>query len=133
MNASARWLLVLAGLAGATGVAVGAFAAHALRARLAPQALGWIETGVLYQFVHALALLGLGALALWRPSRLAAWTGAVWAVGILLFSGSLYVLALTGLRAVVYATPVGGTLFIVGWVMLVVLAVRAKGDATGTY
>ena len=126
MNGVARWLLALAGLAGATGVAVGAFAAHALRARLTPQALGWIETGVQYHLIHAVALLGMAALALWRPSRLVAWTGALWAVGIVLFSGSLYVLALTGWRGVVYATPIGGTLFIVGWVLLVVAALRAR-------
>lgn len=124
MKGLVRPLLALAGLAGATGVAMGAFAAHALRARLDVKAMGLIETGVHYHLVHAVGLLALAALAAWRPSGLVAWAGGVWTAGIVLFSGSLYVLALTGWRTIVYATPVGGVLFIAGWGLMVVLAVR---------
>jgi uncharacterized membrane protein YgdD (TMEM256/DUF423 family) len=108
----------LAGLA----VALGAFAAHGLRNRLTPELLAIFETGVRYQMYHALALL---AVALATPR----WPGAAtagWLVlaGIVVFSGSLYVLAATGVRWLGAVTPLGGLAFLAGWAMLARAALR---------
>jgi len=93
-------------------VALGAFGAHALKGRLSPEALAVFETGVRYQAYHALALLLLAALR--GPDR-AAWC---FVGGIVLFSGSLYALALTGVRWLGAVTPLGGLLFLAGWLLL---------------
>lgn len=102
---------------GLLAVAAGAFGAHALRARLAPEMLDVFETGARYQMYHALALLAVA----WGAER---WGGSAvlagWAfvVGIVVFSGSLYLLALTGTRWLGAVTPVGGVAFLVGWAAL---------------
>ncbi|MBI3289623.1 MAG: DUF423 domain-containing protein [Elusimicrobia bacterium] len=93
-------------------VALGAFGAHALKGRLAPEMLAVFETGVRYQAYHALALLLLAALR--GPSK----AGWCFTAGIIVFSGSLYVLALTGVRQWGAATPIGGLLFLAGWLYL---------------
>jgi len=90
----------------------GAFGAHALKARLSPEMLAIFETGVKYQVYHALALLLLAALR--GPSK-AAWC---FTAGIVIFSGSLYILALTGIRKFGAITPIGGVLFLAGWLIL---------------
>ncbi len=93
-------------------VGLGAFGAHALKARLTPEMLAVFETGVKYQVYHALALLLLAAL---RGPGKAAWC---FTLGIILFSGSLYLLALTGVRKWGAVTPIGGLLFLIGWLCL---------------
>ena len=120
-----RLFVLLAALYGFTGVALGAFAAHGLRGRLSPEYLAVFHTGVLYQLVHALALLGAGALALHWRSRLLGTAGGLFAVGILLFSGSLYLLTLTGLR-VGPVTPLGGVCLLAGWLCLGIAAWRTQ-------
>lgn len=109
------WVIV-GGLSGMLSVAAGAFGAHALRSRLAPDLLAVFETGSRYQMYHAIALVLVGLLAA-RPQG-AAVTVAGWAfvVGTLLFSGSLYALALSGVRSLGAVTPLGGIAFLVGWV-----------------
>ena len=111
------WLFI-AGLAGASGVILGAFAAHGLSARMAPDALRIVDTGARYHLVHAPAI-GLAALAMrgaaLRPARLAA---ALFLAGIVLFSGSLYLLAWTGQPVIALITPAGGLAFIMGWLAL---------------
>ncbi len=111
-------------------VAAGAFGAHALRATLAPEMLATWHTAVEYQAWHALALLVAGVLmardapAVTHPAiRAAAW---LFAIGIVLFSGSLYVLALTGLRWLGVLTPVGGVAFLAGWIALAWALTRAR-------
>lgn len=99
-------------------VALGAFAAHALEARLEPRAIEVFETGARYQLAHALALLLLGLLLARWPGGLGIWAGWAFLAGIILFSGSLYVLALTGVRAWGAVTPLGGVSFLLGWVLL---------------
>jgi uncharacterized membrane protein YgdD (TMEM256/DUF423 family) len=111
------WLL-LAVVYGFLGVALGAFGAHALRERLAPDLLAVYRTGVEYQFWHVAALLAVGLLALHKPSPLLNAAGLSFAIGILLFSGSLYALALSGLRVLGAVTPFGGLAFLVGWLLL---------------
>src|SRR5215510_12140683 len=107
-------MIRLAGALGFVAVALGAFGAHGLRERLSPGMLEVYKTGVLYHLVHALALLAvaLGAQRLARPRVVA----ALFAGGIVVFSGSLYALALTGVHTFGAITPVGGLLFMAGWI-----------------
>jgi uncharacterized membrane protein YgdD (TMEM256/DUF423 family) len=109
---------------GLLAVGLGAFGAHALRARLAPDLLAIFETGARYQMYHALALLLVAALAERLPPRLASAASSSFALGIVVFSGSLYALALTGIRAFGAVTPVGGAAFLVGWACLLVAGLR---------
>jgi uncharacterized membrane protein YgdD (TMEM256/DUF423 family) len=117
------WFAVGA-FAGMLGVALGAFGAHGLRSRVTPEMLAVFETGARYQMYHAIALLAVGwAAARWTSPWVNA-AGALFAAGILLFSGSLYLLALTGARGWGAVTPVGGLAFILGWACLGLAAVR---------
>jgi uncharacterized membrane protein YgdD (TMEM256/DUF423 family) len=113
-----RLILLLAALCGFLTVAIGAFAAHGLRDVLGPQQLAWMETGVRYQGLHSLALLAVAILAGMRPARLLMLIAAAFVLGIALFSGGLYGLALTGLRTFALATPLGGGFFLLGWFLL---------------
>lgn len=112
----AKLFLTLGSLAGLLAVAFGAFGAHALRARLDSTAQGVFETAVQYHFWHALALLAVGLLALQQPgSGLLRSSGWLFCLGILIFSGSLYALAITGSKWLGAVTPLGGLAFIAGW------------------
>jgi uncharacterized membrane protein YgdD (TMEM256/DUF423 family) len=119
-----RGFLMLAAFFGFTGVALGAFAAHGLKGRLSAEYLAIFHTGVLYQLVHALAILGVAVLAAQLPGRLMTWAGVSFALGIVLFSGSLYALTLTGIGKLGIITPFGGLAFLVGWATLGVAAWR---------
>ena len=105
-------------------VAAGAFGAHALRDRLSPEHLAVFETAARYQMYHALGLLAVA----WAASRwsgaLPHWAGWLFVVGTVLFSGSLYALALTGIRSLGAITPLGGVAFLVGWLCLGLTASR---------
>ncbi|MBA1265389.1 DUF423 domain-containing protein [Stutzerimonas stutzeri] len=113
-----RPFLVLAAFFGLTGVALGAFAAHGLKYHLSTDYLAVFQTAVHYQLIHALALFGVALLALRAPSRLLVAAGALFVLGVLLFSGSLYLLTLTAIGKLGIITPVGGTAFLVGWLCL---------------
>jgi uncharacterized membrane protein YgdD (TMEM256/DUF423 family) len=105
-------------------VAAGAFGAHALRARLTPEHLAIFETGARYQIYHALALLAVAwAVSRW-PGPLPVYAGWLFVGGSVVFSGSLYTLALTGARWWGAVTPIGGVAFLAGWLCLVLMAVR---------
>ena len=123
---NARLIILLAATLGALGVSLGAFGAHALKAHLeATGRFDTFETAVRYQFYHTLALLALGLLRLLRPEAASLGTVAwLWLAGILVFSGSLYILCFTGLRWLGAITPIGGVLLIAGWVLLAVAAMR---------
>ncbi len=108
----------LGALLGALSVLLGAFGAHALRDRLDPAMLATFETGVRYQFLHAIALLFVGRAVHDAPRRGATLAGVLFTIGIVLFSGSLYALAGTGVRLWGAVTPFGGVAFIVGWLAL---------------
>lgn len=99
-------------------VAAGAFGAHALRARLTPELLAVFETAARYQMYHALGLLAVAWATTRWPGALAVSAGWLFMVGTLLFSGSLYALALTGIRGLGAITPLGGVAFLAGWVCL---------------
>ncbi|MEK7390023.1 MAG: DUF423 domain-containing protein [Elusimicrobiota bacterium] len=107
---STLWLRFGAGLMLAA-VALGAFGAHALKSRLSPDMLAVFETGVRYQIYHALGLLALAAVK--GPDK----AGWCFVAGIIVFSGSLYLLTLTGERRWGMVTPVGGVLFLIGWLI----------------
>ncbi|MEC7642441.1 DUF423 domain-containing protein [Idiomarina sp.] len=118
-------LLIIAAIYGAVSVALGAFAAHGLKSRLSEQLLAVFQTGVTYQFYHTLALLLAGLWLRFAPSPWVAAAGIFWALGVVLFSGSLYALALTSIKWFGPITPLGGLLFILGWICLLVGAVKA--------
>ncbi|HVU02619.1 MAG TPA: DUF423 domain-containing protein [Polyangiaceae bacterium] len=125
-----RIFLALSGVLGALGVGLGAFGAHGLAARFADLADGadrkrWWETAAHYHLVHALAIAVAAFVAFRAPeSRAGAVAGVAFCLGILLFSGSLYAMALTGVRALGAVTPFGGLCFIVGWAAIAVGALR---------
>ncbi|CRM62416.1 MULTISPECIES: DUF423 domain-containing protein [Pseudomonas] len=121
-----RSFLMLAAFFGFTGVALGAFAAHGLKNRLSAEYLAIFHTGVTYQLVHTLALFGVALLAAHLPGRLVTWAGIAFVVGILLFSGSLYVLTLTGISKLGIITPFGGLAFLLGWLLLGLAAWRLQ-------
>ncbi len=120
----ARRFLILAAISGMLLVILGAFGAHALEARLPAGHLVWWQKAVNYQGLHTLALFGTGLLALHHPDRALNLAGWLFLAGILLFSGSLYLLTLTGLRTLGMVTPLGGTAFIAGWLALALAAWR---------
>ena len=119
-----RVLLLLAALFGFTGVGLGAFAAHGLKGQLSAEYLAVFQTGVHYQMLHALALLALAALWQRLGGRLLTAAGVCFCGGILLFSGSLYALTLSGISALGMITPVGGLMFLAGWLCLGLAAWR---------
>lgn len=114
----ARLFMLMGSVGGFLSVAFGAFGAHALKDRLDAYHLSVFKTGVEYQFLHSLALLLLGALSVKVPEASLKWTGYAFVLGILIFSGSLYTLALTGTKAWGAVTPLGGVAFLVGWLLL---------------
>ena len=113
-----RFLFAAGAIAALLAVTLGAFGAHALRDRLSPDLLAIFETGVRYHFYHALALLAAAYAASRWPDGAAAIAGGLFIVGIILFSGSLYLLAVTGTRWLGAITPLGGLAFIAGWAAL---------------
>jgi uncharacterized membrane protein YgdD (TMEM256/DUF423 family) len=118
--------LAAAGLNGAMGVAMGAWAAHGLEGRLSSAALEWMRTGASYQLWHAAALLGLAAIAVRHSSRLLPVAGIGFGLGGLLFGGSLYLYAWTGQGWLAAITPVGGALMIGGWLAVLAAAFRVN-------
>lgn len=120
--------IFMAGLLGAISVALGAFAAHGLQGHISASSLEVFKTAVHYQFIHVLALLGVGIWLTVAPPPVATTilyaAGVAWIIGIVLFSGSLYGLSLAGWRWLGPVTPLGGLSFIIGWVLLAVAAWR---------
>jgi len=110
-----RTFLLFAAFFGFTAVALGAFAAHGLKSRLPTEMLAVFQTGVQYQMLHALALLMLALFARHTGGLALLTAGALFVLGIVLFSGSLYWLALTGTRGLGMITPMGGLAFLAGW------------------
>jgi uncharacterized membrane protein YgdD (TMEM256/DUF423 family) len=119
-----RPLAVAGAVSAFLAVAAGAFGAHALRARLAPEMLQVFETGVRYQMYHALALLIAAGVSGLSSHPAGPWAGRLFLVGTVLFSGSLYALALTGIRGFGAITPFGGVAFLAGWICLAIAALR---------
>ena len=112
--------MFIGALMGFVGVGLGAFGAHGLRGRLTPDMLAVFETGVRYQMYHALALLAVGAMLSRVDSRAVVVAGWSFTAGILIFSGSLYALALSGVKTLGAITPIGGLAFLAGWIALAI-------------
>jgi len=114
-----KLFLTLGSIAMALAVALGAFGAHALKSKLTQEMLDIFETGIQYHFYHAIGLLIIGLVAQYLPeSALLKWSGWLMVFGILIFSGSLYLLATSGIRWLGAITPVGGFCFIASWILL---------------
>lgn len=120
-----RTLVAVGALSGFVSVAAGAFGAHALRARLAPDLLAAFETGARYQMVHALAIVAAAWVSSRAPGTAGPLAGWLFVAGTVLFSGSLYALALTGARGLGAVTPAGGLAFLAGWLALAWAAIRS--------
>ena len=103
-------------------MALGAFGAHGLKGKMAQNFLETYQTGVHYQLIHALGLILIGLLIYAMPSSVLNWAGLALTAGIILFSGSLYALSLTGITKLGMITPIGGVLFLVGWFLVIVAA-----------
>jgi uncharacterized membrane protein YgdD (TMEM256/DUF423 family) len=121
----------VASVLGGLSVVLGAFGAHALRGAGTPDTLNAFETGVRYQFYHVIALLVVALVggSIWE-SKWCARAAYAWCAGIVLFSGSLYALTLTGITALGAITPLGGVSFVIGWALLFVASSQLRGAAS---
>ena len=108
----------------ALGVLLGAFGAHALKSSLSPEMLAVYKTGVEYQFYHALGLLLIGLIGFRFESKWLHWSGILLIFGIIIFSGSLYALSISGIKILGAITPIGGLAFVAGWICLAVGILR---------
>jgi len=113
-------ILMTASILLALAVAIGAFGAHGLKTQISTEMLQVYKTGVEYHFYHALGLLFIGVLAISIPSAYIKWSAICLTAGVVLFSGSLYVLAITGITWIGAITPLGGLSFIAGWILLLI-------------
>ncbi|MDX1618898.1 MAG: DUF423 domain-containing protein [Balneolaceae bacterium] len=121
-----KLFITAAGIGMALAVTLGAFGAHGLRGRLTPEMMEIFQTGVQYHLIHALGLLAVGLLAIHFPeSAYLKWSGWLMLAGIVLFSGSLYILSMSGIRWLGAVTPVGGLSFIAAWILMVFAAIKS--------
>ena len=127
MTGTAKLFLILGGLNAAFVVLLGAFGAHGLKERLTAEMLAVYQTGIHYHLFHALGLLVVGLVALHRPtSAYLRWSGWLMLAGIVLFSGSLYVLGISGWHGLGMVTPLGGLSFILAWALFVIAVLKAS-------
>ncbi len=125
MNLATRWITLSAGVLGFVGVALGAFGAHALKETLiARSTLEVWQTAVLYHLVHTVALLAIGQQTA-LSTEATRWIARFWVAGIILFSGSLYLLSLGGPKLLGPITPLGGVAFLTGWALVVINAIKS--------
>jgi len=124
MNSIARLFLSIGAISGALAVMLGAFGAHGLKDKLSDKMLTNYMTGVEYHFYHTFAILAVGLLAMHVQPRLLPASGWAFVIGIILFSGSLYIMALTGITKLGAITPIGGLAFIIGWILLAITAFK---------
>ncbi len=122
----AKVWIVLGALSGFLSVAFGAFGAHGLSSRLDARMLEVFRTGAQYQMYHALALVGLGLWAAQNPTSTSSVPGWCFVAGSVIFSGSLYALSISGVKWLGAITPIGGLLFMIGWIAFAVAAYRAS-------
>jgi len=124
MTTITRLFIVLGGINGALAVALGAFGAHGLKGRLTPEFLTTWQTAVQYHFYHIAGFFAVAFLAFLMPeSNLVKWSGCAMVFGTMVFSGSLYILCLTGVRWLGAITPIGGAALIIAWALLALAAI----------
>lgn len=122
----AKLFMLLSAISGFLAVALGAFGAHGLKKHLSPEMFDVYQTAVNYHFTHTLALLACAVLLLhWQKSTAVVVAASAFAIGIVIFSGSLYVLSISGIRWLGAITPIGGVAFMIGWAGLFWAAVKA--------
>ncbi|WCT57278.1 DUF423 domain-containing protein [Paenibacillus kyungheensis] len=120
-----RTYLIIGSILGMIGVGIGAFGAHLLEPIIGAQLMQTFKTGVEYHFVHTLAIIMVAILAgVIGESSLLRWAGRLFTVGVIIFSGSLYVLSITGIKVLGAITPIGGLCFIAGWFMLALVGAK---------
>ena len=125
----AKTLLMVAAISGLLAVVIGAFGAHGLKGRIATDLMAIFQTGVQYHFYHTLALLLVGILMLQFPQiSLLKWSGWLFIAGIVIFSGSLYALAITDIKWLGAITPIGGVAFIAGWLTMAIAIYNHIGE-----
>jgi uncharacterized membrane protein YgdD (TMEM256/DUF423 family) len=121
-----RLFLAAAAISGALAVLLGAFGAHLLKQMITPEMLEVYKTGVQYHFYHTLVLLAVGILYRQHPSGILKWSGYLFIAGIVIFSGFLYLLAITGTKALGMIVPIGGITLVAGWICLLVYILKIK-------
>lgn len=120
-----RTYLIIGSILGMIGVGIGAFGAHLLEPIIGAQLMQTFKTGVEYHFVHTLAIIMVAILAgVIGESSLLRWAGRLFTIGVIIFSGSLYVLSITGIKVLGAITPIGGVCFIAGWLMLALVGAK---------
>lgn len=117
--------ILIGGIFGLLGVGLGAFGAHGLKESLSPELMETYKTGVLYHLIHAVVILAIGLLA--NPKFYKA--ALFFSLGILLFSFSLYIYSVTSVKALAMITPIGGVCFMIGWVLVIISAIRMKKES----
>ncbi|NGZ75839.1 DUF423 domain-containing protein [Saccharibacillus alkalitolerans] len=124
-----RKIAVVACVTAMVGVGLGAFGSHILEAKIGEDSLQTFQTGIQYHFIHALAMLiAAVAMGVWGESRRLVWAAWLFFAGIVMFSGSLYLLSTTGMRIFGPVTPLGGAAFIAGWIVLATAVGRRAGE-----
>jgi uncharacterized membrane protein YgdD (TMEM256/DUF423 family) len=121
-----KQILTITAISGALAVVLGAFGAHGLKKIISPEMLEVYKTGVQYQFYHTFSLLAVGILMQFRQSKALNWSAYFFIAGIVLFSGSLYALAISGIKVLGAITPIGGVAFIAGWILLAIHCPKSK-------
>lgn len=126
MPATSKLFLLLGSLGALLAVAFGAFGAHALKRSLAPDLMAIYQTAVQYHFYHALGLMIVALLTLhWPASAALKWSGWLMVIGLVVFSGSLYALSISGARWLGAITPLGGMAFLAAWLLLIIAVLKA--------
>jgi uncharacterized membrane protein YgdD (TMEM256/DUF423 family) len=121
-----RLFLTAGAISGAMAVLLGAFGAHLLKQMISPEMLEVFKTGIQYQFYHTFALLMVGLLMNLNPTKSLKWSGYLFMSGILIFSGFLYLLALTGIKTLGMIVPIGGVMFVTGWICMLIHLLKIK-------
>jgi uncharacterized membrane protein YgdD (TMEM256/DUF423 family) len=120
-----KLFIILGSLNAFLCVVLGAFGAHGLKKKLSPEMLDIFQTGVQYHMYHAIGLILVGMLAQWLSPSTLGWAGWTFMIGIVFFSGSLYVLSISGIKWLGAITPLGGLAFLLGWLFIIIAAIRA--------
>ena len=121
-----KLFLVLSAISGALAVLLGAFGAHLLKQTITPESLEVYKTGVQYHFYHTFALLAVGIIGRQYPSAILKWSGYLFIAGIVIFSGFLYLLAITGIKALGLIVPIGGLSLVAAWICLLIHCLKIK-------